>query len=43
MRLSGEMRTHFEADPEDSNGEAGKGRDISYEMEDILNQVRRNA
>lgn len=34
--LSDKMRPLFEADPEDKTGEAQAGREIIYEMEDIL-------
>jgi hypothetical protein len=34
--LSDKMRSLFEADPEDKTGEAQAGREIIYEMEDIL-------
>ena len=43
MRMSDRMRAHFEADPENKTGETRKGRDIIYEMEDIVKQVRRNS
>ena len=34
--LSDKMRPLFEADPEDKTGDAQAGREIIYEMEDIL-------
>ena len=34
--LSDKMRALFEADPEDKTGDAQAGREIIYEMEDIL-------
>lgn len=43
MRMSDRMRVLFEADPENKTGETRKGRDIIYEMEDILKQVRRKS
>ncbi len=41
IAMSDQMRALYEADPENTNGETRKGRDMIYEMEDILNQVRR--
>lgn len=35
-QLSNRMRAHFEADPDDSNGEAHKGCLLINEMEDLL-------
>ena len=43
MGMSEQMRALFEADPENTTGETRKGRDIIYEMEDILKQVRRKS
>ena len=43
MRMSGQMRAHFEADPENNTGETRKGRDIIYVMEDILRQARQRS
>jgi hypothetical protein len=43
MRMSDRMQAHFEADPESKTGETRKGRDIVYDMEDILRQVRGNS
>ena len=43
MRMSDRIRALFEADPEDKTGETRKGRDIIYEMEDIVKQVRRKS
>ena len=43
MRMSDRMQAHFEADPENKTGETRKGRDIVYEMEDILRQARRKS
>ncbi len=43
MRMSDQMRAHFEADPENKTGETRKGRDIIYEMENIVKQVRRKS
>ena len=42
-QMSDRMRALFEADPENTTGETRKGRDIVYEMEDILKQVRRKS
>lgn len=36
VELSDRMRAHFEADPDDSNGESSKGRKCIQEMESIL-------
>jgi hypothetical protein len=41
MRMSGEIRALFEADPEDKTGETRKGRETIHEMVDILRQIRR--
>jgi len=43
MRMSDRMRALFESDPEDETGETRKGRDIIYEMENIVKQVRRKS
>jgi len=37
--LSDKMRTLFEADPDDKNGETREGRMLIHEMEDILRSV----
>ena len=42
-RMSGEIRTLFEADPENETGETWKGREIILKMEDILRQARRKS
>jgi|CXWL01.1.fsa_nt_gi hypothetical protein len=34
--LSNRMRAHFEADPEDTNGEARAGRALIREMQELL-------
>jgi hypothetical protein len=39
--MSGQIRALFEADPENTTGETRKGRDIIYEMEDIVKQAGR--
>ena len=39
--LSARMQAHFEADPEDSTGEASAGRQLIHEMEDILRSTYR--
>jgi hypothetical protein len=36
LQLSNRMRAHFEADLDDTNGEARKGRRLINEMEDLL-------
>lgn len=36
MELSNRMRAHFEADPDDTNGEAHKGYLLIHEMDDLL-------
>jgi hypothetical protein len=41
IEMSDRMRALFEADPENTTGETRKGRDIIYEIEDVLKQVRR--
>jgi hypothetical protein len=43
MRMSDRIRGHFEADPENNTGETRKGRDIIYEMEDIVKQALRKS
>jgi hypothetical protein len=43
MGMSDRMRALFEADPDNKTGETRKGRDIIYEMEDILKQVGRKS
>ena len=42
-QMSGQIRALFEADPENKTGETRKGRDIIYEMEDIVKQTRRKS
>ncbi|HTT85364.1 MAG TPA: hypothetical protein VMF67_17945 [Rhizomicrobium sp.] len=39
--MSDKMRTLFEADPDDTTGDAQAGRKIIREMEDILRSVRK--
>jgi hypothetical protein len=41
VALSGKMRAHFEADPEDKTEEALMGRDCILAMEDIIKSLRR--
>jgi len=41
VALSGRMRSHFEADPEDKTEDGIKGRDCIIEMEDLLKQIAR--
>jgi len=36
--MSGRMRAHFEADPEDKTGESRKGRALIQDMSDLLIQ-----
>ena len=36
VALSDEVRAHFEADPQDSNGEAWAGRRLLQEMQEML-------
>ena len=43
MGMPDRMRALFEADPENTTGDTRKGRDIIYEMEDILKQVRQKS
>ncbi|MGA2494248.1 MAG: hypothetical protein ABSF67_15100 [Roseiarcus sp.] len=43
MRMSGEIRALFEADPENETGETWKGREIILKMEDIVKQVQRKS
>jgi len=38
LALSKQMRAYFDADPEDENGEAIKGRELILEMESLLQQ-----
>lgn len=38
--LADRMRTHFEADPEDANGEAMAGRELILKMEDVIRAWR---
>jgi hypothetical protein len=37
--LSGRMRAHFEADPEDKTEDSLAGRQLIHEMEDLLKQT----
>jgi hypothetical protein len=41
VALSGRMRAHFEADPEDKTEDGIKGRELIMEMEDLLKQSAR--
>jgi hypothetical protein len=41
MRMSGEIRALFEADPEDKTGDTLKGCKIIHDMEDIVKQALR--
>jgi hypothetical protein len=38
IEMSGRMRAHFEADPEDKTDDSLKGREIIHEMENLLMQ-----
>ena len=38
MDISNKMRAYFEADPEDKTGAADAGRQLVYELEDLLKQ-----
>lgn len=40
VALSGQMRAHFEADPEDKTAEALKGRELILEIEELLTNQR---
>ena len=39
--MADRMRALFEADPEEKTGESKAGRQLIFEMEDVLNEVRR--
>lgn len=39
LALSKQMRAYFEADPDDENGEAIKGRELVLEMEHLLQEL----
>jgi hypothetical protein len=39
MALSDKVRAHFEADPQDNNGESMAGRQLIQEMQEILERV----
>ena len=41
--MSDQMRTLFEADPEDKTGDTLKGCKVIHEMEDILRQARQKS
>ena len=41
LRWSDRMWAHFDADPDDSNGETLMGCKIIHQMDDLLGQVRR--
>jgi hypothetical protein len=43
MRMSDQMRTLFEADPEDKTGERSVGCKIIHKMEEILREARRKS
>ena len=36
MEMAGRMRALFEADPEDTNGQSQAGRELIFDMEDVL-------
>jgi hypothetical protein len=39
LEMADRMRALFEADPDDKTGESDRGREMIYEIEDILRQV----
>jgi hypothetical protein len=41
MDISNRMRAHFEADPDDSNGGSDAGRQLVYQLEDLLKRGRK--
>lgn len=41
FELSNRMRTHFESDPDDTNGEARKGYLLIHEMDKVLKEQLR--
>jgi hypothetical protein len=43
LSLSQRVQRHFEADPQCTNGETMKGRELVREMEDILRAMRKKA
>lgn len=40
--MTARMRAHFEADPEDETGETMRGRELIYEMQDVLKSRRKD-
>jgi hypothetical protein len=40
MAMSDQMRAYFEADPEEKTGEARKGKDLVYDMEELVEARR---
>jgi hypothetical protein len=36
MAMSDQMRAYFEADPEQTTGQARKGKDLVYDMEELI-------
>ncbi len=41
MEMADQMRALFEADPEDVTGDAAKGRELLWQMEDVLRPPRK--
>ena len=41
IAMADRMRAHFEADPEDKTDDSMAGRQLIYDMEDVLKDVRR--
>lgn len=39
--MADRMRAHFEADPEEKTEDSKAGRQLIFDMEDVLNEVRR--
>ena len=39
--MADRMRAHFEADPEDKTDDSMAGRQLIYDMEDVLKEIRR--
>lgn len=41
VAMADRMKAHFEADPEDKTDDSLAGRQLIYDMEDVLQEVRR--
>lgn len=41
VAMADRMKAHFEADPEDKTDDSMAGRQLIYDMEDVLKEVRR--